>query len=146
MVYHDLGLSAQEDWDVLFAPGIWGIINPSFTALKTSDLAVTVSKGYHDRSLDNDYWNEFGGLTGELQYKDSLGRYTGIPNGIEVVTQQRDFLHRWFHDARVLEKNAIRSEKPGLGAGHGRVPGISWEGGQEPLEICQKFHGDRSRA
>ncbi len=102
MVYHDLGMSIETDWEILFDPGSPGIINPTYTSFKTSDYAVTVSHGYHHRSMDPSYWDEFGGLTGLFKWKHSLGEYVSSPNGLELVEQQRAFLRYWLRDAEVL--------------------------------------------
>jgi glycogen synthase len=98
MIENDLGFDPSRDWDVLFRPGEWEAINPTYAALITSNFARTVSKGYHDRSLDMRYNDEFGGLVPLLQWKNNAGCYDGVPNGFDLVGRQQKYFGRSFFE------------------------------------------------
>ena len=89
MIREHLGFDPELDWDILVHNSEWNAINPTFTAFLTCDYARTVSKGYHDRSLDMRYNKEFGYLVPLFIWKEGQKAYDGKENGIGLVDQQK---------------------------------------------------------
>ncbi len=98
MVRNDLGFSTTEDHDVLFLEGQETIINPTVTAVITADRARTVSEGYHKRTLDPKYDDQFGGLGKLFQWKESTGTYDGMANGFALNDRQSRILRKSLYD------------------------------------------------
>ncbi|PIQ87088.1 MAG: hypothetical protein COV74_02045 [Candidatus Omnitrophica bacterium CG11_big_fil_rev_8_21_14_0_20_45_26] len=92
MIRHDLGFDPARDWDILVREGEWDTINPTFTACRTADHFRTVSAGYHARSLNPLYDDEFGGLGGLFRWKHGLGAYDGVLNGTDLAYRQKNFM------------------------------------------------------
>lgn len=109
IIREDLGMDPAKDWDVIVTDDEFGkpTINPTFTAIKTADRFMTVSPGYHERSLNPDYNDEFGGIVNLLIWKNNVGAYGGEQNGFSQVLRQKLFLAKMLRDkdinARILK-------------------------------------------
>lgn len=112
---HDLGFDPFHDWDFTVRPGEWFSINPTHAAVKFADYVRTVSRGYHERSVDSENNSEFGGLVPLLQQKKDLNQYDGLLNGIALSSRQRRFLRRLLKDEEIRE-NLSKAITPEAGA------------------------------
>jgi uncharacterized protein len=126
LIYYDLGMSPSESMDILvydpqhdrfkdFLDGISDtdrnrelIINPAFTAFVTADHVRTVSEGYHDRTLNARFNQEFGGLVPLFRWKHYVGSYDGVSNGFGQVRRQKTFFRKLLRDP--LVKAAIERD------------------------------------
>jgi glycogen synthase len=102
LIRHHLGMDPAHagwgDWKVLFMPGQWFEVNPTFMAVEEADHVRTVSPNYFEKSLDPAFEDEFGGLTGALRHRASQGRYDGVLNGIGLVEKQRKLFGKSFFE------------------------------------------------